>query len=82
MNARRIRGPPHQSVQRIDLPDQVPLANSANRRIARHLPDRLDPMSQQQRPRPHASRSRGRLTAGMPAPDHHDVISRCHCCAT
>ncbi len=34
MDARRVRCAAHQTIQRIDLAHQVPLANSANRRIA------------------------------------------------
>jgi hypothetical protein len=46
MYAGSIRSPCHPSAQRIDFLHQVTLANSANRRIAAHLPERLDILRQ------------------------------------
>ena len=41
LNGRLIRGERHGAPQRIDLLDQMPLADAADRRIATHLPQRL-----------------------------------------
>ena len=39
LNAGRVGDAAHQSVERVDLPDQVALAQTANRRVAGHLTD-------------------------------------------
>ena len=63
----------HRAAQGIDLLDQMPLADAADRRVAAHLPERLDRMRQQQRRRAHARGSERRLGAGMAAADDDDV---------
>ena len=68
--------PAHDAVERIDLAHQMPLAEPADRRVARHLPNRRPLVRQQQRARPDPSRRRRRLAPGMPAADHDDVIRR------
>ncbi len=68
--------PAHDAVERIDLAHQMPLAEPADRRIARHLADRRPLVRQQQRARPDPSRGRRRLAPGMPAANHDDVIGR------
>jgi hypothetical protein len=70
----------HHAPERIDLLDQVTLADATDGRVAAHLPQRLDGLREQQRARSHAgSRQRG-FGAGMPA-THHDYVKiarRCH----
>ena len=44
-----VGGHRHGAAQRVDLLDQVALADAADRRIAAHLPERLDAVRQQQR---------------------------------
>jgi len=39
MDGRAIGGPSHDSAHRVHFPDQVPLADTANGRIAGHLPE-------------------------------------------
>ena len=68
-----VDGPAHDAIQRIDLADQMALAQSADRRIARHLADRLDPMGEEQGARTHPRRCGRGLTAGM-ATAHHDHV--------
>ena len=52
---------------------QVPLADATDRRVARHLPQSLDVVRQQQCLAPHAGRSQRRLGAGMAATDDDNV---------
>jgi hypothetical protein len=73
MNASRIRCPAHQPVKRVDLPHKVPLADPANRRVARHFADRGQRMGQQQCPRAQPGRRRRRLAASMPATNDNDL---------
>ena len=62
--------------KRVDLLDQMTLADAADGRIAAHLPQRLDVVRQQQGALAHArSRQRG-LGAGMAAADHDDAEFR------
>ncbi len=75
LDARLVGGQRHRAAQRIDLLDQMPLADAADRRIARHGAQGFDVVRQQQRLHAHArSRQRG-LGAGM-ATTHHDDIER------
>jgi hypothetical protein len=68
-----VDGAGHQSVEGVDLPHQMALGETADRRIARHLADRIATMGQQQRARAHARRRGGRLAACMAAADDDDV---------
>ena len=73
LDAALVGDPAHQAVQRIDLADQMALAEPADRRIAGHRADGRKPVGDQRGLRAHArSRSRG-LTAGVAAADHDDV---------
>ena len=63
----------HRAAERVDLLDQVALADAADRRVAAHLPERLDVVRQQQRARAHARRRQRGLGAGVAAADHDDV---------
>ena len=47
VNAGQVCGAAHDPIQRIDLPHKVPLADTADRGIARHLANRRQPMGQQ-----------------------------------
>ena len=73
MDARRVRHPAHQAVERINLTHQMPFADPTDRRIARHFSQRFQLVSQQQRARAHAGGGRGGLTAGMATADNDDV---------
>ena len=58
----------HGAAERVDLLDQMTLADAADRGVAAHLPQRLDVVREQQRARPLARGQRG-LGAGMAAAD-------------
>ena len=63
----------HRAAQRVDLLDQMPLADAADRRIARHCAQGFDVVRQQQRLHAHArGRQRG-FGAGMAATDNDDI---------
>ena len=73
VDAGAVDQPAHQPVERVDLADEVPLADPADRRVARHLADRVDALRHEDRPRARARRRRRRLAAGVPAA-HHDHV--------
>jgi hypothetical protein len=64
----------HQPVHGVDLPDQMALAETADRRIARHLADRRKAVGNQRRPRAGARRRGRRLAAGMATTNNNHVI--------
>ncbi len=64
----------HQAIECVDLPDQVSLAKAADGGIARHLPDRLDLVGQEQGAGAHARRRCGGLATGVPSSDDYDVV--------
>jgi hypothetical protein len=63
----------HQAIERINLPDQVPLAKPPDRRIAGHRPDRVEFLGYQCRPRP-STRRRGRGLGSRVAASNHDDV--------
>ena len=73
LDARLISGRRHRTAQRIKLLDQVSLADAADRRVAAHLPERLDVVREQQGGAAHARRRERGLGAGMTAADHNHV---------
>ena len=74
LDAGVVRSDGHDAAERVDFPDQMALADPADRGIAAHLADRLDVVCQQQRARadPRA-RERG-FGAGVAAADDDDVV--------
>ena len=68
-----IRDPAHQAVQRIDLADQMALAEAADRGIAGHRADGRKAMGHQRRPGAHARRRARGLAAGVAAADDDNV---------
>ena len=73
LDARRIGHPAHQPVERIDLADQMALAETADGGIAGHRADGRKAMGHQRRPRTHARRRARGLAAGVAAADDDDV---------
>ena len=67
LNASAIRSLRHRTAERVDLLDQMTLADAADRRVAAHLPERLDALRQQQRAHAHTRRGQGGLGAGVAA---------------
>ena len=74
LDAGAIRGVRHRAAQRVDLLDQVALADAADGGIAAHLADRLDVVAEQQRARTGARGGQRGLGAGVAAADHDDVV--------
>ena len=62
-----IGGERHRAAEGVDLLDEMTLADPADRRIARHLPQRFDAVSKKQCPAPHARRGERGLRSGMAA---------------
>ncbi len=78
LDAAAVGDPAHQAVERVDLADQMALAEPADGRIARHRADGRELVGHQRSRRAHA-RGRGRgLTAGVAAADDDDVEPRLH----
>ena len=73
LDAAGIGDSAHQAVERVDLPDQMALAEPADRRIAGHGADRRESVRDQRGRGAHA-RGRGRgFAAGVAAADHDDI---------
>ena len=68
-----VGGRCHRPAQRIDLADQMALADAANRRIAAHRPERVEVVGQQQRVRTRPRRGKRSLGAGVTAADDDDI---------
>jgi hypothetical protein len=73
LDAGLVGHPAHQSIQGVDLADQVPLAQAANGGIAGHRAHRCESMGQQGGFRPHAGRRGRSLAAGVATADDDDV---------
>jgi hypothetical protein len=78
LNPREIGCSAHYSAKRIDFAHDGSLGNSPDRWIARHLTDRLEMLSQEQRARSAASRQRRGFDACMASSDHDDVVAVFH----
>ncbi len=73
LDARGVNRPPHQPAERVDLADDLPLADAADRRIAAHLSDGIAIGRDERRPRPEPRSRERRLGPGMPGTDHDHV---------
>ena len=73
LDAGFVCGDCHRTAQRIYLPDEMTFPDTSDRRVARHLPERFDTVSEQQRAPSHPRRSERRLGAGMSAANHDDI---------
>ena len=78
LDAALVGDTPHQAIKGIDLADEMPLPQPADRGIAGHGADGRKAMGDQRRPRAHARGRSRRLTAGMAAADHDDIEARIH----
>src|SRR5690606_19389696 len=67
LDAGGICHPSHQAIQRVDLTYQMPLAQAADRRIARHGADGCSLQRDESRACAIARGCAGRLATGMPA---------------
>ncbi len=68
-----VGGAGHHPTQGIDLLNQMPLADTADGRIAAQLSNRFDIMGQQQGAQAHARRRHAGLGAGMAAANHNHI---------
>jgi hypothetical protein len=66
----------HEPVEDVELTNEVPLADAANRRVARHLPRIFGPKREQSDARAPASRGSRSFASGMAGADHQDVVHR------
>ena len=73
LNAGLVGSQGHGAAERIDLLDEVALADAADRRVATHLPQRLDVVGQQQGAATHARCGECGFRAGMAAADDDDI---------
>src|SRR5262249_40364082 len=72
LDACLVGGERHRPAQSVDLLDQVPFPYAPYRGIARHLPERLDAMREQQRAAPHARGGERGFGAGVTSADNDD----------
>jgi hypothetical protein len=75
LDARLIGGERHRAAEGVDFTHEVSLADAADRRVARHLAQRLDIVGQQQRRATRARARQRRLGARVATADHNDVKS-------
>ena len=68
-----VDGPAHGPAQGVDLPDDLPLGDAADGRVAAHPGDRIEPRGQQRGIRPQPRRGQRRLDAGVSGADDQDV---------
>ncbi len=73
LDAGFVGGGGHGATQRIDLADQMALADAADRRVAAHRPERVEIVRQQQRARTRPCRGQRSFGAGMTAADDDDI---------
>jgi hypothetical protein len=68
-----VRGSAHDAAKSVHLADHRSFRNPADRRIARHLPDRLERTCNDAYRRPQPGRSHRSLSAGMPGTHDENV---------
>jgi hypothetical protein len=74
LDAGQVGSMGHRPAQRVDLLDQVALADAADGRVAAHCPDRLHIVGQQQGARAAACRRQRGLGAGVAAANDDHVV--------
>jgi hypothetical protein len=72
--ARLVGDAAHEAVKGVDLADEVAFAETADRRVARHLADRRRLVGRKEGLCAHARRRRRGFAAGVPASDDDDVV--------
>ena len=73
LNARPVNHAAHNTAERVNLANDVSLGNTADRRVTRHLPDKVQIDRHKCRIRPKTSGGRRRLAPGMPRSDHYYI---------
>ena len=76
LDAGFVSGRRHGATQRVNLPHQMAFANTADRRITAHRPQRVHIVGQQQRPAADTSRRESSLGTGVAAADNDDIEAR------
>jgi hypothetical protein len=74
MDGRPIGGSRHEPVKHVEFADQVPLADPADGRIARHLARIFRPEGEQPNTRAAPGRGSRGFTSGMAGADHQNVV--------
>jgi hypothetical protein len=73
LNTGRIRDTPHQTIERVDLPNEMPFAKPPDRGIARHLADGIEPMRHKRCSGADTGGRRRSFTAGVTTPNDDDI---------
>src|SRR5688572_13248202 len=68
-----VRGDRHGTVEGVNFLGEMALTDTADRWVARHLPERFDAVSEEQGATTEARGGQCRFRAGMTAADHDDV---------
>ncbi len=74
LDARLVRRRGHGAAQRVDFLDEMPLADAADRRVARHLPQGLDAVGEEQGAAAQPGAGERRLGAGVATTDNNYII--------
>ena len=77
LDACRICQTTHQAIEGVDFTNEMPLTQTSDGRVARHLADTPDGMGDEDDASPDPCGRRGRFAAGMAAADHDHVPARC-----
>jgi hypothetical protein len=75
MDARAVDRARHRAAEGVDLLRQMALADTADRRVAAHLPQRLDVLRQEQRAHAHAGGGERGFGAGMASADDDATVT-------
>jgi hypothetical protein len=79
LDAGQIGGAAHHSAERVDLPDDRPLGDSADCRVARHLSDRLEILGQQERSSTATGGKGSRFRPRVTSTDDDDIVAFHEC---
>src|SRR5882762_6477542 len=75
LNSSLVDRKAHLTAQRIDLPNQMPFPDSADRRITRHLPDMVEIKRKHQGARTHPRRRKRSLNPGMASANNNYIVN-------
>ena len=78
LNPGLIRRSGHHAIKRVYFAHKMSLAEPTDRRVARHLPDGVEPVSQKERGGAIPRGGRGRFTACVTTADHDHIPAPCH----
>jgi hypothetical protein len=73
-----IDGPAHETAERVDLANQMPLRGAADRRVARHVANGLPRQRAESDVRAETGGGIRRLASSVPGTDNDHVESVCH----